>query len=406
VERARPAAIVGRLPAGSRVAVAGRLVHHDGPRGLVADQTGKISIARSDVDGEWPVIGAIVEVEGVWDGEVLAIESIDVGETPKRPFPQPDGDYAWLTADGGRRTDNLRQRAAVLGAVRAFFDERGFVEVQTPILVDSPGTELHLEAFRVEDADRQRFLITSPELHMKRLLSGGLTRIYQVTRAFRRDEAGDLHEPEFSMLEWYRAFSGSDAVMRDTEALVATVARETTGEALVTSRGRVVDVSEPWDRVRVDQALMEHAGLGLDAVLPDEERFFRAWVDAVEPNLGRERATLVTHWPSAMASLARLVPDAPAFADRFEAYVGGVELCNGFGELVDAKEQRRRMEAEASARAERGMPAYPIDERFLAALDEGVPRSGGNALGLDRLVMMVCGADDVADVTAFPRRRL
>jgi lysyl-tRNA synthetase class 2 len=405
VERARPAAIVRRLPPGSRVGLSGRLVRVDGERAVLADATGKVSLAFAR-GGDWPPIGTIVEVEGDWDGEVLSVDEQLVGESPQRSFPRPDGDYAWLTADGGRRADNLRTRAAVLGAIRAFFDERGFVEVQTPLMVRSPGTELHLEAFRVDHPGEPRFLITSPELHMKRLLGGGLPRIYQITRAFRRDEAGDVHEPEFSMLEWYRGFAGSEEVMRDTEALVASVAREVSGEPFVIANGGTVDVSEPWPRIRVDAALAEHAGLSLTELLPDEDRFFRAWVDAVEPKLGRDRAVFVTHWPASMASLSRLLPDDPTFADRFEAYVGGIELCNGFGELVDAAEQRRRMETEATTRRERGMTPYPVDERFLAALEEGLPRSGGNALGVDRLVMMVCGETSVADVTAFPRDRV
>ncbi len=404
MERARPAAIVRRLPPGSRVTLAGRLVRRDGARAVLADETGKVTLASAP-EG-WPELGTLLEVEGLWDGELLSVETLAAGESPRASFPRPDGDYAWLTADGGRRANNLRTRAAVLGAIRAFFDARGFVEVQTPLLVRSPGTEPHLEAFRVETGGDPRFLITSPELHMKRLLGGGLSRIYQLCRVFRRDEAGHLHEPEFSMLEWYRAFAGSEEVMRDTESLVAAVAGEISGTATLAVNGQAVDVAEPWERIRVDDALRQHTGLVSSEVLPDEERFFRAWVDGVEPKLGRERATFVTHWPASMASLARLLPEAPGFADRFEAYVGGVELCNGFGELVDAAEQRRRMEAEAETRRAQGMAEYPIDERFLGALEEGLPRSGGNALGVDRLVMMICGETSVGEVTAFPRERL
>jgi lysyl-tRNA synthetase class 2 len=385
--------------------MAGRLVHLDGDEAFIADLTGKVSVRFVDADRVWPAIGTHVEVEGVWDGDGLSADTVTVGIAPASAFPRADGDYLWLAADGGRRAENLRRRAATLGALRAFFDERGFVEVETPQLVRTPGTELHLEAFRVGGGDEDRFLITSPELHMKRLLAGGLTRIYQLTRVFRRDEAGHLHEPEFTMLEWYRGFAGSEEIIRDTEALVASVAREVVSEPSVHVGGTLVDVTEPWTRVRVDQALMEHAGLGLDDVLPDEERFFRAWVDAVEPKLGTRRATVVTHWPRSMASLARILPDEPDFADRFEAYVGGVELCNGFGELVDPREQRRRMTQEAVTRASRKMTAYPIDERFIGALEEGLPRSGGNALGVDRLVMMLCGEERVADVTAFSWER-
>ncbi|MBW2463634.1 MAG: EF-P lysine aminoacylase GenX [Deltaproteobacteria bacterium] len=336
----------------------------------------------------------------------MVVETRRDGVSPTFAFPKAEGDYAHFTADGGRRVANLHRRAAVLSAIRGYFDQRGFLEVETPLMVRSPGTEVHLEAFSVDGSPEGRFLITSPEMHMKRLLGAGLSKVYQISRAFRRDEAGGHHQPEFTMLEWYRGFADASAVMQDTENLVAAVAEEVCGEATVRVAGREVNLAPPWRRVRVDEALAKHAGLSLSEVLPDEERFFRAWVDKVEPALGRDRATFVTHWPASMASLARLLPDDPASADRFEAYIGGIELCNGFGELVNAREQRRRIEAEVALREAEGLPAYPIDERFLGALEEGLPDSGGNALGVDRLVMMVCGEDEVSEVMAFPADRV
>ena len=274
-------------------------------------------------------------------------------------------------------------------------------------MVPSPGLDLHLDAFEVVGGREPRYLITSPEYQMKRLLAGGLPRIYQLCRCFRRNELGALHEPEFTMLEWYRAFAGSEEIMRDTEELVAHVAAAVNGGSkTIPGLDRPVDVSPPWERLTVAEAFQRHAGVEVGAVLEDEERFFRLLVDHVEPALGRGRPTFVTRWPARMASLARLCPDDPAVADRVEAYVDGVELCNGFGELIDPVEQRARLARDRSARAAAGKPTYPIDERFLSALEEGLPPSGGNALGVDRLVMLVLGIDAIDGVLAVPDARL
>jgi len=296
----------------------------------------------------------------------------------------------------------LRERAAALARVRAFFDARGFVEVQTPVVVPSPGLDLHLDAFAVEGGDRgaARWLMTSPEYQMKRLLGDGWSRIYQIAPCFRRGELGSRHNPEFTMLEWYRAGEGVDAVVADTEQLVAAVTGGT-----VALEGRRVDVRPPLERITVCEAFARWAGWSeeatLDAAAHDEDRYFRALVDAVEPALERlDRGVFLVDYPATQASLARKKPGDPRVAERFELYVAGVELCNGFGELVDPVEQRARLEADRRARAERGMPVYPVDERFLEALAR-VPPSAGNALGLDRLVALACGTRDIADVLAF-----
>ncbi|HXN31172.1 MAG TPA: EF-P lysine aminoacylase EpmA [Polyangiaceae bacterium] len=296
----------------------------------------------------------------------------------------------------------LRERARVLADVRRFFDARGFVEVQTPVMVPSPGLDLHLDAFEVRDGDRgaPRWLITSPEYQMKRLLADGWERIYQVAPCFRRGETGARHNPEFTMLEWYRAHAGMDDVMRDTEQLVAAV---TGGSVRVGDR--VIDLRPPLERMAVCDAFARFAGWREDETLraaeSDEERYFRAFVEKVEPALERiEDGVFLVDFPAAQASLARKKPTDIRLAERFELHVAGVELCNGFGELVDPAEQRARLERDQSARRARGMPVYPIDERFLEAL-AGVPPSGGNALGLDRLAALACGTTEIAAVIAF-----
>ncbi len=304
-----------------------------------------------------------------------------------------------------RALEALRLRARVVREVRAYFEEEGFLEVETPLAVPSPGLDLHLDAFAVDGFDAPRWLITSPEYQMKRLLAGGAGPIFQIARCFRRGERGRHHEPEFTMLEWYRPDAGAEDVMRDTERLVARAAAAIHGEAAIERDGARIDLTPPWPRHTVAELFAAHAGRAVHDVLPDEEAFFRAWIERVEPALGPE-PRFVTRWPASMASLARLADDDPRWALRFEAYLGGVELCNGFDELTDPVEQRGRLERDHAARLREGLPPYPIDERFLGALEEGLPPSGGNALGLDRLVMLIAGAASIADVMALPSGRL
>lgn len=292
----------------------------------------------------------------------------------------------------------LQLRAALLAAIRRFFEERDFVEVETPAIVPSPGLDVHLSAFEVRDAGNRPigWLATSPEYQMKRLLSAGATRIFQLCRSYRAQEQGSHHEREFTMLEWYRADATSEDVIRDTEQLVAFVAAAIDQPA--------PDLQPPWQRVTVEDAVQMHADTTLASLLDDEERFFRVWAEEVQPRLGTERPIVVTDWPASMASLARLQPNG--MADRFEAFFRGVELCNGFGELTDALEQRRRFERDQVVRRASGLPEYPIDERFLADLERGMPESGGNALGVDRLLMLVLGAESIQAVMPFPAERL
>jgi lysyl-tRNA synthetase class 2 len=296
----------------------------------------------------------------------------------------------------------LRERARVCADVRRFFDVRGFVEVQTPIMVPSPGLDVHLDAFEVVGGDRgaPRWLSTSPEYQMKRLLGQGLPRIYQIASCFRRGEIGARHNPEFAMVEWYRSGAGVEDVMSDTEQLVSAVTGGT-----VRLGNRRIDVASPFDRLSVCDAFARFAGWShektLAAAATDEQGYFRALVDEVEPGLaGLGKGVFLVDYPASQASLARNKPEDPRFAERFELYVAGVELCNGFGELVDPVQQRARLVRDQDERRTRGLAVYPIDERFIADL-ERVPPSGGNALGLDRLVALVCGTTSIADVLAF-----
>jgi lysyl-tRNA synthetase class 2 len=299
----------------------------------------------------------------------------------------------------------LRERANVIALVREFFAQRDFLEVETPVLVPSPGLDLHLEAFEVGTRSAARYLITSPEYQMKRLLADGYERIFQIAKCFRKGELGDRHNPEFTMLEWYRANAGIDDVMRDTEDLVAMV----TGGRVVLGE-RTIDTRTPVERWTVCEAFERFADIGEDETLDlaknDEDRYFELMVDAVEPGLAAlEHAIFLTDYPASQASLARRRPDDPRVAERFELYVAGVELCNGFGELTDVAEQRARLERDREERSARGLPIYPIDEKFVEALARMRP-SGGNALGLDRLVALVCGGTEIRRVMAFTTEEL
>ncbi len=273
--------------------------------------------------------------------------------------------------------------------MRTFFESRDFLEVETPAIVPSPGMDLHLDAFAVASGG---YLITSPEYQMKRLLAEGHARIFQICRCFRRGEQGTHHNPEFTMVEWYRSNNGVESVMRDTEELVRSVVE-----------------LKSVERMTVCEAFERFAGVTERDVLAwaahDEDTYFRTWVERVEPRLAEMDAVFVVDYPASQASLARKKPNDERFCERFELYVRGIELCNGFGELTDPREQRERFERDQRARAEKNLPVYPIDEKFMAALEKGIPPSAGNALGVDRLVALACNVTnteiDIRRVMAF-----
>ncbi len=303
------------------------------------------------------------------------------------------------------RLPTLAARARIVESCHAFFASRGFVHVDTPTLVPCPGLDVHLDAFETNARSAARYLITSPEYQMKRLLTEGMSRIYQIGRAYRRGELGSRHNPEFTILEFYRANAGAEDVMRDTEQLVA---RVTGGCVRLPAPGeeRAIDTRPPFARMTVREAYERYANVGEDEMLrlatSDEDTFYRLLVDTVEPALAAlPHAVFLCDYPSTQASLARKKPEDARYAERFELYVAGVELCNGFGELTDADEQEARFVADQAERQKRGLPAYPIDARFVEALRNGMPPSGGNAIGLDRLIALACGTTEIARVMAF-----
>jgi len=349
-------------------------------------------------------LGSWVRAHGVLQDGVFEADAVELLHTPLRE-PTAAGDDATWGQRGGLAL--LHARSAALGAARAWLASERFIEVETPLAVPSPGLEVHLSALEVQGAGERRYLHTSPEYHMKRLLAAGACRIYQLGKVFRQEELGARHEPEFTMLEWYRAFEDAGAMMRDTEQLAVAVARALTGGTLIpgVSGHGPIELAPPWERLTVREAFERYAGVSADSLVHDEEQFFHVLATRVEPQLGRGKPTFLTRYPAPMAALARLCDDDPSVAERFEAYVDGVELCNAFYELTDPVEQRARLLADQATRRSTGKPAYPIDEKFLAALETGLPPCAGNALGFDRLLMLVLGKNRIEDVMAFGHSR-
>ena len=321
-----------------------------------------------------------------------------------RPFWHPERFAA--------RRGFLEARARIATALRAHFAREGFVEVETPALQVSPGLEPHLFAFETrlrapdQAGERLRYLHTSPEFAMKKLLVAGLPRIFQLSHAFRNAERSSTHHPEFTMLEWYRAGCDYEALMDDCEALLR-AALDAAGGARLSFRGLDCDPRLPAERLSVAEAFSRSAGLDVFALAPGpgdtyEDQFFRVLLNQIEPKLGVGRPTLLYDWPIALGALARAKPGDARVAERVELYVAGLELANGFSELTDAAEQRLRFERDLAEKARLYGARYPIDDDFLAALEHGLPASAGMALGFDRLVMCATGAERIEDVLWAP----
>jgi lysyl-tRNA synthetase class 2 len=316
--------------------------------------------------------------------------------------------------------ERLRLRAGLLAAVRAFFAARGVLEVETPALAAATIPEVHLASLATRwrgpgapEEGAVLYLQTSPEVHMKRLLAAGSGPIFQLARAFRDGESGRRHNPEFTLLEWYRPGFDHHALMHEVEALLAA----TLGAGILRAPAERLTYGELFSRhagldphraaaAELDAALAA-AGVAAPALDPEDRdgRLELLLTHLIEPRLPAGRVTFVYDFPASQAALARLRPGPdgePPVAERFEVYVGPDELANGFHELADAAEQRRRFEADLAARRRLGLPAPPLDERFLAALAAGLPACAGVALGFDRLVMLAAGAGALAEVIAFP----
>ena len=386
--------------AGGICTVGGRVVRVDGSNVVVADALAAVSVRLESVEKFAP--GDLVIVKGVLrEGQIVEASLLQ-----RRPaqVPTAESEFARLSWQGvGPR---LRRRAEAFRLIREYFEQQGFVEVDTPVRVRAPNLDRNVEAVRVG----RDWLITSPEYAMKRLLVGGMPRIYQLVHCHRAGELGQLHEPEFTMLEWYRAFSGLEAMIRDTEQVVARVLGHLTGAtSALLPNGRHIDFSPPFPTMTVKEAFRRYAGIDDAAELADrnERRYFEILVESVEPELARHpRPVFLRDYPIAQAALARQNLDDPTTAERFELYVGGIELSNGYGELTDPTENLRRMRRDRAWRLREHHARYPVDDRLMAALAEGLPPSAGNALGVDRLVAIGCQVTGIADVIPVPNCRL
>ena len=288
--------------------------------------------------------------------------------------------------------DNLKKRSAMLRALREFFYSRDFFEAETDVRIPAPAPEEYIEAVSADGG----FLRTSPELALKRLLAAGGERFFELGRAFRSGEHGRKHREEFTILEYYAAHWNYRQLAAFTAELFAAAARAVCGTERVSFRGRKFDLGNV-EYITVDEAYRRYAGVSaFDADARGD--FDELMVTKVEPELGKHGITFLIDYPANRASLSRLSAADPRVAERWEVYISGIELGNAFGELVDAPEQKRRFAAAYKFRAEQGMKPYPEPADFYAALERGIPEASGCAVGVDRLAMILCDADDIGQV--------
>ncbi|MFP1800757.1 elongation factor P--(R)-beta-lysine ligase [Lonsdalea quercina] len=306
---------------------------------------------------------------------------------------------------------NLLKRAEIMNEIRRFFSDRGVLEVETPAMSQATVTDVHLVPFDTQyvgpgAADGLKlYLMTSPEYHMKRLLAAGSGPIYQLGRSFRNEESGRHHNPEFTMLEWYRPHYDMYRLMNEVDDLLQQVLECESAEMLTYQQAfqRHLDV----DPLSADKAQLrevaETLGMG-DVAHQEEDRdtlLQLLFAVGVEVNIGRDKPAFVYHFPATQASLAEISTEDHRVAERFEVYFKGIELANGFRELTDSAEQRQRFEQDNRKRAARGLPVQPIDENLLDALTAGIPDCAGVALGVDRLIMLALKAESISEVMAF-----
>jgi lysyl-tRNA synthetase class 2 len=334
------------------------------------------------------------------------------------------------------RQEKFLLRAKIISLIRDFFCKEKFLEVETPSLVKFPGMEPHIDPIKVKlpimGGRREAYLITSPEYAMKKILAAGFRNIFQICKSFRGGEAMDeLHNPEFTILEWYRAYADYKDIMKDVERLMVYIARnlkKRNGYNLklkIKYQNQEIDLTPPWEKLTVREAFRKYAKIDLDkiltrgtmaaaaekkgySVLEDDsfdDIFFKIFLSEIETYLGQNRPTILYDWPAQMAALSRRKKSDPRYAERFEVYVGGLELGNAFSELVDPAEQKRRLVVERKLRKKLGKAIYDLDEEFLKALQE-MPPSGGIAMGVDRIVMFFADAKSIDEVMFFSAKKI
>lgn len=415
-----------RLTPGTSTSTAGRVVASDGGLAL-ANARCTVDLIADESAVEVPE-GALVRVGGRSTNEGFVVESLEVVHVPSAPR------HLEPLRDLERSAAVVRRRHRARTVVRRYFEARDFHEVRTSHAVDSPGTDPYVEPVGTrapgnEERSVPPFLHTSPEFAMKRLLARGVERLYQLSPVWRHGDDTPWHSAEFEMLEWYRAWEGVEPVMEDVERLVD---RMLEGEATIPAADgedgavRRIPIAPPFERVTMRELVdvacgfdlfdaLDYSSLREACVRHDlldgdvdrrhpptdgrwDELFFELMVTRLEPALADRGAVFVTQWPSELAILARKDPEDPRVARRFELFVGGVELANGFDELRDPAEQRRRFRADNAQRRDLDKPELPVPEDFLAALEAGLPPSAGVALGFDRLLMLDLGLSPIERV--------
>lgn len=316
----------------------------------------------------------------------------------------------------------LKTRSKVLQLIRQFFLDMDFVETDTPSMVKLPGMEPNLEVFKTRykagvgemNIEEDRYLITSPEYAMKKLLVGGMEKIFQLAKSFRKNESfSPLHNPEFTLLEWYRAYGSYFDMMEDTENLVKFLCEKLGVEGVLQFGEMQIDVSSDFERLSVKEAFKKYAGMDLEDIedlvngdISYEEAFYSVFLNKIEKHLGVVKPVFLYDYPVQMAALAKVKESDTKYAERFELYIGGMELCNAFSELNDPVEQKRRLQTEREERKKMGKSDYEVDRSFIDALEFGMPPAGGNALGVDRLIMLLTDTADINDIIFFPERDL
>ena len=362
--------------------------------------------------------GALISFEVTEEGDV---ENVKIEKSIEN-FEALGDLLRWRRPENNpSRMELLRTRHKIIRGIRDWFDQQNFIETETPVQVSAPSPETQFIPIKTDSG----FLITSPEFQMKRLLAGGFERIYQITHCFRSAERGPMHNPEFTMLEWYRTHEPLGILMTDIEQLIMHI-RETVSADCFSKHIPI----PPWPRKTVSKLFKKHLNIFLDGTetgvqlkkkaqlagyekllvdtsvseltdsLAYEQIFFQLW-NHIEAKLDVKSPVFVLDWPLPLASLARQSQESPGFAERVELYVGGMELANGFGELTDASEQRSRFEQEMKNRKSERRGTVPLDEKFLSSLEQGLPESSGMALGVDRLIMWLCGVQNICEVLCF-----
>jgi len=331
--------------------------------------------------------------------------------------------------------DMLHQRALILKAIRDFFWENDFLEVETPQLVPLPSMEPYLEVFETQLLDQNRqparaFLTSSPEYSMKKLLAQGSGSLFQICKSFRNGEGvSSRHNPEFTILEWYRTDADYTAIMTDCENLFRFIGKRLNPhppQNTITFRGKTYDLNRKWERLSVAEAFHRYASLDVDTFLDEsrikaaaqkkgyqvsenstwEEIYNQIFLNEIEPHLGQDRPCILYDYPTSQAALSRKKENDPRFAERFEFYVAGLELGNAFSELTDWQEQLHRLQADREEKIKLGRTVFDVDMEFIEALKSGMPKCAGIAVGVDRLVMLFTGAQNIQETLAFPATNL